>query len=220
MKCWMLRAGGHWTGRLAVLVAGGLLVPSLASATVPSVSLTLDSPVNYSITGSSGTFEPYEFATDGILDYDNDSICLDDDCSIAGKEWLIFRVNVLSGTLDETALGPIFASAIGLGYFQGGIGSAPVSGEVTADPTSPEWQFSSLTGQSTLLFAVYDGGTLPTAGGPLGLGGAFLRARVGGSENQFAGNLTTPVPEPSTALLMALGLTCLARFSRESGRRD
>lgn len=211
-------AGGS-RAALGVLVAAWLLAPAAAHASVPDVALTLDDPVPYSITGSSGVFEPYSFATDGVLDFDNDAICLSGDCNVPDQDWLIFRVDVLSGSLDETAVAALFEDSNGAGYFQGGIGTAPDSADATTNADTPNWLFTSLTGKSALLFAVYDDGLLPSGGGPFGAGATNLIARVGGSGDEELGFANTQVPEPSTALLMAVGLTCLARFSRESGKR-
>ena len=73
------------------------------------------------------------------------------------------------------------------------------------------------SGTSAPLFAVYANGSLPSTG-PFGTGATNFMVRLGGTANSFMGVVTTPVPEPGTALLISSALVILGVAGRS--RRD
>jgi len=212
----MLKWLGVRVGLVSALAVIGLALAAVpAQATgIPNQVLTLDAQVIWDIGPASGTVDAYDPDTEAGLQYDTNAICLDGACDppddFSTQDWLVFRVTVDPGeSLDQVTVGALFAGSLGLGYFDNLGGLDPTSGDSTTNPNSPEFFFSNpggLTGDSALLFAVYAAGSLPTAGGPFGLGATNFDLRFGGTSDQFVGNATTVVPEPSTALLMGLGL--------------
>lgn len=202
---------------LASLVA--LALPLSASAIpIPAPALTLNAPVAFSITGASGTINPYLV----VPDYATDAICLDGSCTVpndfSNQDWILFTVSVTSGTLDEVGIGALFVNAIGLGYLANASGTAPTSGDSTTAPSTPSWLFSSLSGTSAPLFAAYADGSLPSAGGPFGVGATNFMVRLGGTAQSYMGVVTTLVPEPATALLLGSALVMLG-VARRSQRQ-
>jgi hypothetical protein len=210
---WMLQ---RWM-RLGwfLLVSLGFGAVSAGAAPIPNAVYTLDDPVAFSIIGASGTVDAYY----GPIDF-NDTICLDGGCGdpndFSNQDWMIFTVTVESGTLDQVTVGALFASSIGVGYLEGTADPEPTGGNATTNPNSPEWLFASLGGTSAPLIAMYSAGALPTlGGGPFAPGATNFDLRLGGASDQFVGSVTTLVPEPTTALLVGMGLLGLG-LSRRS----
>ena len=202
---------------LASIVA--LALPLSASAIpIPSDAFTLNASVAFSITGASGTINPYLIAPN----YAADAICLDGGCTVpnnfSNQDWIVFTVTVSSGTLDEVGIGALFVNAIGAGYLANAGGTVPTSANATTAPSTPSWLFSSLSGTSAPLFVAYNDGSLPSSGGPFGVGATNFMVRLGGTAQSYMGVVTTPVPEPGTALLIGCALVILGIAGRS--RRD
>ena len=201
---------------LALPIAGAL---SASAVPIPSAVYTLNAPVAFSIIGASGTINPYHLSEGDLAPlYASNTICLDGACSVPNnystQSWLLVRVNVTSGSLDQVSIGSLFNASTGIGYFTGLGGSAPTSGDSTTNPNTPAASFASLTGSSVPIFAVYNAGALPSGGGPFGAGATNFTVRVGGSANQVQGKMTTLIPEPTTGLLFGLGLVALGAARR------
>jgi hypothetical protein len=208
---------------IAALTLSVLATGAASAASTPNAVYTLDAPLPFAILGATGTVTPYLPGIEGALGplYTTDVICLDGGCSdpndFSNQDWMVFRVTVLTGSLDQVTIGALFEASNGLGYFTSLGGSAPTSGDATTNANSPEWLFSSLTGSSVPLIAVYDAGDLPSAGGgPFAPGSTNFDLRLGGSADQFLGIVTTPIPEPSTGLLLGLAMLGLARWPRRA----
>ncbi len=205
----------------ACALALGWATASAATST-PNAVYTLDAPVAFSILGASGTVDAYDPGTEGVLGplYASDTICLDGGCGdpndFSNQDWILVRVTVTSGSIDEVGLGALFEASNGLGYFTSLGGAAPTGGDSTTNPNTPEWSFASLTGSSAPLFVVFDAGDLPTPGGPFGLGATNFDLRVGGSSDQVQGHVTTLIPEPSTGLLLGFSLLGLGHLRRRA----
>lgn len=204
-----------------VVLAFALGGPGSASATsVPNGVFTLDAQVPFSIIGASGTIDPYDPGAEGSLEnqYLN-TLCLDGACGnpndFSTQDWMVFRVTVTSGSLDEVGVGSLFQPANGVAYFTSLGGTAPTAGDATTNPNTPDWSFASLTGASAPLIAIFDAGDLPSlGGGPFGPGATNFVVRLGGSTNQVTGYVTTPIPESSTGLLVGCGLLTFAAARR------
>jgi hypothetical protein len=206
---------------LSTLLASiaALALPLSASAIpIPSDAFTLNASVAFSITGASGTINPYLV----VPNYAADAICLDGGCSVpndfSNQDWIIFTVTVATGTLDEVGIGALFVNSIGAGYLANAGGTAPTSADATTAPSTPSWLFSSLSGTSAPLFVAYADGSLPSSGGPFGVGATNFMVRLGGTAQSYMGVVTTPVPEPGTALLISCALVILGVAGRS--RRD
>ena len=74
----MLRRGFLSLGALAVFVLSTLSSWSAWAIPLPDPALTLNAPVPFSITGASGTINPYLV----VPNYATDAICLDGSCTI------------------------------------------------------------------------------------------------------------------------------------------
>jgi hypothetical protein len=201
-----------------------LAIGSAGATSIPNAIYTLDNPVAFSIIGASGTVDAYDPLVEGPLTPAT-ILCLDGSCSdpndFSNQDWMVFRVSVSSGALDQVTIGALFEGANAVAYFTGLGGQAPSSGDATTNPNSPEWLFAgaSLTTQSVPLIAIYDAGDLPSAGGgPFGVGATNFDLRLGGASDQFLGAVNTLIPEPGTALLLGLGLVVLGT-SRPRARR-
>ncbi|HIG70043.1 MAG: PEP-CTERM sorting domain-containing protein [Myxococcales bacterium] len=229
-------------GRLSSLVAGLLLLAATAGAAPIETAYTLDGqvgPVTY--TGGSVTLDPVlSGGPDPFLNVSNINIeCLDGSCDIETQDWVLFEVSVVSGNVGEVGLTLLdsFASglnALGIGYLLGG-GPIQDGGGATdlysgniIDPDLPIFNFEAngggagVTGTSLVLFVAYGDGLLPhtpTNFGAFGDGAvSFMIAPFGGAGIQSGqGNFTTPIdviPEPTTGLLMGLGLAMLGVHAR------
>jgi hypothetical protein len=176
---------------------------------------TLDSQIAFSITGASGTIDAYDPLLDGPINYAADGICLAGVCGGPTQDWILFRVTVTSGSLDQVGVGALFASSVGAGYFNIG-GGTPDNADITTVPTTPVFNFTTtaLTGTSAPLFVAYPDG-LPTAGGgPFGPGSTQFMVQLGGAADAFLGTVTTVVPEPGTVLLLGAGFLGLGVIGR------
>lgn len=214
----MFRPGLSSLGALAAFLLSTLSSWAAWATPFPDPALTLNASVAFSITGATGTINPYLV----VPDYATDAICLDGSCTIpndfSNQDWIVFTVTVSTGTLDEVGIGALFVNAIGLGYLANASGTAPTSGDSTTAPSTPSWLFSSLSGTSAPLFVAYADGSLPSSGGPYGVGATNFMVRLGGTAESYMGVVTTPVPEPGTALLISSALVILGVAGRS--RRD
>jgi hypothetical protein len=215
----MICFGAATRSTLAVLAVALAVAAPAAATSTPNSVYTLDASVAFSIIGASGTIEAYDLS-EGFLGglYESDTVCLDGACSdpndYSSQDWLLVRVSVTSGTLDEVSIGSLFNASTGLGYFTSLGGSSPTSGDSTTNPNTPAFSFASLSGSSAPIFAVYSAGALPSGGGPFGTGATNFTVRLGGSSNQVQGHATTLIPEPATGFLLGFGLVALSAARR------
>ena len=213
-------------------VALGLLLASVAatSASAVEIGYTLNDPPGsapFSAGSLTGTIDPFT----GSLD-PSDTICLDGSCDLPNQDWLVFTLTVTAGSLNDAGVSALFAGSLGLGYFkQGGPaqngagGTDTYTGDATSVPNVPVFTFEGngggigLTGTSLPLFVAYANGSLPTPPGMFGEGATqFMITEYGGAGiDSPIENVTQPIdiiPEPSTALLLSVGLAFLGGMAR------
>lgn len=226
----------------SVLLA--VMVAPVAGAAPIETAYTLNTqigPVSY--TGGSVTLDPVvSGGPDPLLKaLDLHIDCLDGLCDIEVQDWVLFEVSVVSGAVGQVGLSLLdsFASglnAAGLGYLRGdpvgplqdGSGATDLyTGSIT-DQDVPVFNFEAngggagITGTSLVLFVAYADGSLPhtpTNFGAFGDGAvSFMVEAFGGAGAASGqGNFATPInviPEPTTGLLMGLGLALLGVWHR------
>jgi len=199
-------------------------------------------PIVY--TGGSVTLDPVvSGGGDPLLSALNlDIDCLDGVCDILTQDWILFEVTVVSGNVGEVGLTlfDTFASGLeaeGMGYLLGGGpvqdgagGTDIYTGSVIGDPDLPIFNFEANGGGAGLgvgtttlvLFVAYGDGLLPQTPTDFGVFGdgavSFMVEPFGGAGAGSAqGNFTTSIgviPEPTTGLLMGIGLVMLGVHSR------
>ena len=197
-------------------------------------------PILY--TGGSVTLDPVlSGGPDPLLNAINVNIdCLDGVCDIETQDWVLFEVSVVSGNVGEVGLTLLdtFASglnALGIGYLLGGgpvqdgTGGTDIYAGTIGDPDLPIFNFEAngggagITGTSLVLFVAYGDGLLPhtpTNFGAFGDGAvSFMIEPFGGAgAGSGQGNFDAPIdviPEPTTGLMMALGLAMLGVHGRQ-----
>jgi hypothetical protein len=230
-----------WIG-FGGLVAALVLLTATAGAGPIETAQTLNSQIGPLVyTGGSVTLDPVvSGGPDPLLNAININIeCLDGTCDIGTQDWVLFEVSVVSGNVGEVGLTLLdtFGSglnALGIGYLLGGgpiqDGSAATdsySGSIF-DPDLPIFNFEAngggagITGTSLVLFVAYGDGLLPhtpTDFGAFGDGAVsfMIEPFGGGGAASGQGNFATPIdviPEPTTGLLMGLGLVMLGVHGR------
>ena len=209
--------------RLVILILGVALACSIAgSASAIEIGFTLDDPPG-SVPFSAGTASGFVNPFTGSLNADF-TICLGV-CDLENEDWLVFTLSVSAGAVFEVGVSALGAgNATSLGYFTPTPGSSPTSLSL-ANPTVPIFQFlGGLTGTSKVLFVAYADGTLPADPNPpfpFPVGTTnFMIAEDGGAGLQTVQAVITQeteiVPEPSTALLLGLGVVLLGVYRKRS----
>jgi len=227
-----------------LVLSGALFAAMVAPTAGAVTAYTLDGqigPVTY--TGGSVTLDPVSSGgPDPVLNALNLNIdCLDGVCDIVTQDWVLFEVSVVSGSVGQVGLTLLdtFLSgglnALGLGYLLGdgpgpiqdGSGGTDLYTGTIGDPDLPVFSFEAngggagITGTSLVLFVAYADGSLPHTPSqfPGGDGAvSFMVEQFGGAgAGSGQGNFTTAIdviPEPTTGLLMGLGLALLGARRR------
>jgi hypothetical protein len=145
-----------------------------------------------------------------VYDDTGATTCFGGGCT--GPDFLIFEVSVISGTFEEISGGAIVAFPQDLGYYAGPDTAPSGTSTIVGGIGRFDFDTPNLAGDSTRLFisfaALTGNETVSFSATPVGF---VLFNEIGG--------IISPIPEPGTAPLIALGLVALAMRRRQRSDR-